>query len=426
MHIEKNICVALVGTILGIKGKNKDTEKARKDLKNMGIRPELHLVERGDGSSLKPHTAYTLEAKHRDGFYEFLKSIKYPDGYAVNLSSCVTSKNDKLAGLKSHDYHILIQRILPIGMRGFLNKDICTTLFELGRFFQDLCSKTQRHDDLKKMEERIFLILCKLKRIFPPAFFDVMVHLSVHLPQEALLGGLVQYWWMYPIEGFLKTLKGYVRNRARPEGSIAEAYIVKECLTFCSMYLRQTDRVERYDDGGERGPGMSVFTQTVRPIGLMPRAHDPSQKEHDNAHWFVLNNCPEVEPYLQSQSSGLVVEGEYEGVKHDYYGYICKVWELSYRHGGKVVLFECEWYNTSTKHKINIEDHVTSIDIMGPWCKDDPFVLPSQVTQVFYVNDTSRGKNLRVVERVKPRGVWDVLAKRDDGNDDDDVPNDAF
>ena len=200
MHIEKNICVALVGTILGIKGKNKDTDKACKDLKNMGIRPELHLVERGDGSSLKPHASYTLGPKHRDGFYEFLKSIKYPDGYAKNLSRCVTSKNEKLAGLKSHDCHILIQRILPIGMRGFLNKDICTTLFELGSFFQDLCSKTQRHDDLKKMEEQIVLILCKLERIFPPAFFDVMVHLSVHLPREAMLGGPVQYRWMYPIE----------------------------------------------------------------------------------------------------------------------------------------------------------------------------------------------------------------------------------
>ncbi|XXG59342.1 hypothetical protein AAC387_Pa04g1444 [Persea americana] len=33
---------------------------------------------------------------------------------------------------------------------------------------------------------------------------------------------------MYPIERFLGTLKGYVTNRARPEGSIAEAYIVKE------------------------------------------------------------------------------------------------------------------------------------------------------------------------------------------------------
>ncbi|XXG77491.1 hypothetical protein AAC387_Pa08g1637 [Persea americana] len=162
-----------------------------------------------------------------------------------------------------------------------------------------------------------------------------MVHLSVHLPHKAMLGGPVQYRWMYSIERFLKTLKGYVRNRAQHEGSIAEAYIVKECLTFCSMYLRQTDRVERYDDGGERGPGMSVFTQTVHPIGLMPRAHDPSQRECDMAHWFVLNNCPEVEPYL-------------------------------------------------------------------------------------------RGKNWRIVEQVKPWGVWDVPAKRDDDDYDDDVPNDAF
>ena len=65
------------------------------------------------------------------------------------------------------------------------------------------------------------------------------------------------------------------------------------------MYLRETDRVERYDDGGERGPGMSVFTQTVRPLGMMLRAHGPSQKDRDMAHWFVLNNCPEVLPYLQ-------------------------------------------------------------------------------------------------------------------------------
>ncbi|CAN1791692.1 hypothetical protein LINPERHAP1_LOCUS19427, partial [Linum perenne] len=64
-----------------------------------------------------------------------------------------------------------------------------------------------------------------------------MVHLAVHLPHEAKLGGPVQYRWMYPIERFLGTLKGFVRNKAHPEGSIAESYIVNECLTFCSMYL---------------------------------------------------------------------------------------------------------------------------------------------------------------------------------------------
>jgi hypothetical protein len=51
----------------------------------------------------------------------------------------------------------------------------------------------------------------------------------------------VQYGWMYPIESRLYTLKRYVWNRSRPEGSIAEAYVADECLTFCSKYLDDVD-----------------------------------------------------------------------------------------------------------------------------------------------------------------------------------------
>jgi hypothetical protein len=68
-----------------------------------------------------------------------------------------------------------------------------------------------------------------------------MIHLDVHLPKEALLRGLVQYGWMYPIESQLYTLKCYVWNRSRPEGSIAEAYVADECLAFCSKYLDDLD-----------------------------------------------------------------------------------------------------------------------------------------------------------------------------------------
>jgi hypothetical protein len=94
----------------------------------------------------------------------------------------------------------------------------------------------------------------KLERTFPPAFFDVMVHLVVHLPDEALLLGPVQYGWMYPIERKLCTLKRYVRNRARLEGSIAEAYIADECLTFCSKYM---DDVETRFNRKPRNMGFS-------------------------------------------------------------------------------------------------------------------------------------------------------------------------
>ncbi|XXG48068.1 hypothetical protein AAC387_Pa02g2605 [Persea americana] len=53
---------------------------------------------------------------------------------------------------------------------------------------------------VKELENKIVLILCKLERIFPLVFFDVMVHLAVHLPREAMLARPVQYRWMYPIE----------------------------------------------------------------------------------------------------------------------------------------------------------------------------------------------------------------------------------
>jgi Domain of unknown function (DUF4218) len=49
---------------------------------------------------------------------------------------------------------------------------------------------------LERLEQSIVLTLCKLEKIFPPSFFDVMVHLA----SEAKLGGPVQFRWMYPIE----------------------------------------------------------------------------------------------------------------------------------------------------------------------------------------------------------------------------------
>ena len=200
MHVEKNISESTYGTLLGIEGRNKDTDKAQIDLPNMNFRCILHLKQHSDGSYDKPQAFFSLSPNERNGSYDFMKSIKYPDGYAANISRSVNVKIGRLFGLKSHGCHVLLQRILPIELQGFVDNDISIVLFELGNFFQDLCSRTLKWSELENLEERIVLILCKLERFFPPAFFDVMVHLAVYLPREAILGGPVQYRWMYPIE----------------------------------------------------------------------------------------------------------------------------------------------------------------------------------------------------------------------------------
>lgn len=64
-----------------------------------------------------------------------------------------------------------------------------------------------------------------------------MVHLLVHLCSELAYGGSAHSRSMWAIERYLCKLKNYVRNRSKPEGSIAEGYLAEECLTFCSRFL---------------------------------------------------------------------------------------------------------------------------------------------------------------------------------------------
>ena len=94
----------------------------------------------------------------------------------------MNAEGTKVQGLKTHDCHILLQRILPVAMRGFLEKDIYETIAELGKFFTELCSRTLNKDVLAEMKIEIPIILVKFEKIFPPTFFDVMMHLAVHVP----------------------------------------------------------------------------------------------------------------------------------------------------------------------------------------------------------------------------------------------------
>ncbi|GKV02853.1 hypothetical protein SLEP1_g15237 [Rubroshorea leprosula] len=55
-------------------------------------------------------------------------------------------------------------------------------------------------NDMAIWQERIIEIICKLKQIFPPSFFDSMEYLVIHLPYETRVGGPVQFRWMYPFE----------------------------------------------------------------------------------------------------------------------------------------------------------------------------------------------------------------------------------
>ena len=103
--------------------------------------------------------------------------------------------------------------------------------------FRILCSQVLRINDLIPLQERIIETICKLEKVFPPGFFDFVGHLLIHLTREAILGGPVQYLWMYSYERKLGLLKRSVRNNASVDGFIVESYRVNELATYCSLYF---------------------------------------------------------------------------------------------------------------------------------------------------------------------------------------------
>jgi len=200
MHIEKNISESILGTLLGIEGKTKDTLQSRLDLKDLNIRDKLHPVE-DRGKVYIPPACFTLSKKEKEEFIGLLASVKVPDGYASNIRRRII--DGKIYGLKSHDHHIIMQQLLPLIARKMEDKNVAIALIELSNFFKELCSKVATPQDFERLQDRIIVTLCRLESIFLPSFFDIMVHLVVHLPYEAKVTGPVIYHWMYNIERYI-------------------------------------------------------------------------------------------------------------------------------------------------------------------------------------------------------------------------------
>jgi len=132
----------------------------------------------------------------------------FPEGCAMNLRREVNLSTLRVLGMKSHDYHMWIERLLPVMVQGYVHEHVWLVLTELSYFFRQLCAKELSHTMIEDLEKVAPVLLCKLEKIFPPDFFNPMQHLILHLPYDFPLGFFdpAQAHWCYPIERCLKVL----------------------------------------------------------------------------------------------------------------------------------------------------------------------------------------------------------------------------
>ena len=106
------------------------------------------------------------------------------------------------------------------------------------------------------------------------------------------------------INRYLHTLKSYVGDKSRPEGSIAEGYIVEECATFCSRYLHDVETKHDLEEknyviaNNITNEGLNIFKCMGRTIGKSI-SRVLKTEEWFQAHLYVLSNCEKVTPFIE-------------------------------------------------------------------------------------------------------------------------------
>uniref|UniRef100_A0A1U7W3C0 Uncharacterized protein LOC104224561 n=1 Tax=Nicotiana sylvestris TaxID=4096 RepID=A0A1U7W3C0_NICSY len=303
-------------------GKTKDTLKSRYDLMDLGIRQRLHPIEDGN-NILLPVACYALSPEEKLKVCSFIANLKVPDAFSSNISRCVNVQEKKIHGLKCHDHHVLLQDIFPVVIRGLLPKEVCDPIIALEFFFKNIYSKCLMIEDLEIQEAEIPIILSKLHLVFPPAFFDVMVHLSIHLTSEAKLGGPAQYRNMYPIE------REYTREIESQSSMRAHK---NEFLDWFRAHIFVLSSQGRTND--------ELISLAV---GSAPLVHRYSI--------FVVNgfkfHTKELALRRKMQNSSVLVRGDDSDSNKEYYGVLEDIYELSYVGNIKVYLFKCHWWDVT-------------------------------------------------------------------------------
>ncbi|GJS80945.1 putative transposase-associated domain-containing protein [Tanacetum coccineum] len=293
MHVEKNVAESLVRTLLHVPRKTKDGVNDRLDLAELGVKLELFVMKEEDKKTLPP-PGYTLTNAEKDTFCETLYNI-----------------------------------------RGTTSKEIIL-------------------QELDKMQEELVVTLCLLEKFFPLSFFDIMIHLTVHLTRE----------------------------------------------------------VER-----ELAISKESVSETVRWISYGPRATVVKYDAYNINGYTFRTKCHDGKVYQNSgvsvEAIDLHISKEVATTRQAfYYGVLQEIWVLDYRFR-QIPLFKCDWVNHRAGGVKRDNLGYTLVDLNNLGHKVDPFILASQARQVFYVKDQI-DKKLSIVFKTPPKNYKDTYDEVDE------------
>ena len=151
---------------------------------------------------------------------------------------------------------------------------------------------------IPRLRSDVAQCLVSFELVFPPSFFNIMMHVLVHLVDEIVILGPVFLHNMFPFERFMGVLKKYVRNRARIEGSISMGHQTEDVIRFCVDFIPGLNKIglpkSRYE-GRLTGKGTLGRDSIICRDGY----------SWSQAHYTVLHNSTLVTPYVDEHKNSL-------------------------------------------------------------------------------------------------------------------------
>ncbi|GJY68524.1 F-box domain containing protein [Tanacetum coccineum] len=231
-------------------------------------------------------------------------------------------------------------------------------------------------DDMLKAQIKAVDILCDLEIIYPPALFDIMIYLVIHLPLEALEGGPIRPRWMFPFERYMKKLK---------ELKKVKWYVL------------------------HNSPEIDTYMSSSKVDGVRYVVHSRDERR-------------------TTQNSGICSLGPNEEM---YYGQLQEILEFKYLLF-KSVLFRVKWFDTRNQGRkvkcLVLRNNMTQIDTR----EDDPDIIhfdnSSDLPLSTSLNDLDNATlhiDGQSTEVDAPPDIIDVVDQDDDITDDEDaLPHD--
>nr|GEU58591.1 hypothetical protein [Tanacetum cinerariifolium] len=248
--------------------------------------------------------------------------------------------------------------------RQYLPVDIAKPIIKLCSFFKQIYSQTLMEDDMLKAQSKVVDIRLNIELIYPPVFFDIMIHLVIHLPLEALEGGPIRFGGLCKSIGLrsviqfdhqeLKKVIWYVLHNSPKIGT----YRAKFKSEFPNQDMKEkflgwfgSQILQRHIDNDL---GVSASNELFAlACGPTPTPISVNSYVVNDVR-FVMNNRNKC---CTTQKSGICSPGDKD--EEMYYGQLEEIYEFSYM-SFKVVLFEVKWFDTSN------DGHGQSMDVDAP------------------------------------------------------------